>query len=124
MKYIYFILGMICFTLATIGVILPILPTTPFLLVAAFCFSRSSYRINNWFLSTKLYQDHLDSFIKQRAMTLKTKIYILSFASIMLVFPLFLSQNVYIRIFIILLYIFKYYYFTFKIKTIQSKKIL
>lgn len=124
MKYIYFILGMICFTLATIGVILPILPTTPFLLVAAFCFSRSSYRINNWFLSTKLYQDHLDSFIKQRAMTLKTKIYILCFASIMLAFPLFLSQNVYIRIFIILLYIFKYYYFTFKIKTIQSKKIL
>ena len=47
MKYIYFILGMICFILATIGVILPILPTTPFLLVAAFCFSRSSYRINN-----------------------------------------------------------------------------
>ncbi|KXU48972.1 MAG: YbaN family protein [Longibaculum muris] len=124
MKYIYFILGMICFILATIGVILPILPTTPFLLVAAFCFSRSSYRINNWFLSTKLYQEHLDSFIKQRAMTLKTKIYILSFASIMLAFPLFLSQNVYIRIFIILLYIFKYYYFTFKIKTIQSKKIL
>ena len=124
MKYIYFILGMICFTLATIGVIIPILPTTPFLLVAAFCFSRSSYRINNWFLSTKLYQDHLDSFIKQRAMTLKTKIYILSFASIMLAFPLFLSQNIYIRIFIILLYIFKYYYFTFKIKTIQSKNIL
>ena len=124
MKYIYFILGMICFTLATIGVILPILPTTPFLLVAAFCFSRSSYRVNNWFLSTKLYQEHLDSFIKQRAMTLKTKIYILSFASIMLAFPLFLSQNIYIRIFIILLYIFKHYYFTFKIKTIQSKKIL
>ena len=124
MKYVYFILGMICFTLATIGVILPILPTTPFLLVAAFCFSRSSYRVNNWFSSTKLYQEHLDSFIKQRAMTLKTKIYILSFASIMLAFPLFLSQNVYIRIFIILLYVFKYYYFTFKIKTIQSKKIL
>lgn len=124
MKYVYFILGMICFTLATIGVILPILPTTPFLLVAAFCFSRSSYCVNNWFLSTKLYQEHLDSFIKQRAMTLKTKIYILSFASIMLAFPLFLSQNVYIRIFIILLYVFKYYYFTFKIKTIQSKKIL
>lgn len=120
MKYIYFILGMICFILGAIGVILPIVPTTPFLLVCAFCFARSSTRVNNWFLSTKLYKNHLDSFVQQRAMTLKTKVCILSFASIMLAFPLIFSSNIFMRIMIICLYVVKYYYFIFKIKTISK----
>ncbi|WP_028043962.1 YbaN family protein [Candidatus Stoquefichus massiliensis] len=120
MKSIYFILGMVCFALGAIGVILPILPTTPFLLACAFCFARSSSRVNNWFLSTQLYKNHLDSFVQQRAMTLKTKICILTFASIMLAFPLIFSSNIYIRIMIVCLYLIKYYYFIFRIKTISK----
>lgn len=122
MKYIYMVLGMISFLLGTVGVVLPVLPTTPFLLAAAFCFARSSKRVNDWFLSTKIYQNHLDSFVQNRAMTLKTKICILTFASFMLAFPLFLSQNLYLRIFIVCLYLVKYYYFIFKIKTISSQR--
>jgi uncharacterized membrane protein YbaN (DUF454 family) len=121
MKYIYMVLGMISFLLGAVGVVLPVLPTTPFLLAAAFCFARSSKRVNDWFLSTKIYQNHLDSFVQNRAMTLKTKICILTFASFMLAFPLFLSQNLYLRIFIVCLYLVKYYYFIFKIKTISSQ---
>ncbi|WP_050636427.1 YbaN family protein [Candidatus Stoquefichus sp. SB1] len=122
MKYIYMVLGMISFLLGAVGVVLPVLPTTPFLLAAAFCFARSSKRVNDWFLSTKIYQNHLDSFVQNRAMTLKTKICILTFASFMLAFPLFLSQNLYLRIFIVCLYLVKYYYFIFKIKTISSQR--
>lgn len=119
MKYIYMVLGFICFVLGAIGIILPILPTTPFLLVAAFLFARSSKKVNDWFVNTKIYHEHLDSFIRKRAMTLKSKIMILVFASIMLAFPLLLSRNIYIKIFIISLYICKYYYFVFRIKTIK-----
>ena len=122
MKYIYMVLGMISFLLGAVGVVLPVLPTTPFLLAAAFCFARSSKRVNDWFLSTKIYQNHLDSFVQNRAMTLKTKICILTFDSFMLAFPLFLSQNLYLRIFIVCLYLVKYYYFIFKIKTISSQR--
>lgn len=122
MKIIYFIIGLFCFVLGAIGVVLPMLPTTPFLLAAAFCFARSSKKVNDWFLSTTLYQKHLDSFVQQRAMTLKTKASILLFASVMLAFPLFLSDNLYLRIFIIFLYLTKYYYFIFRIKTISSQK--
>lgn len=118
MKFIYFIIGILFFGLGALGVILPILPTTPFLLVAAYCFAKSSKRMNDWFLSTKLYQNHLDSFMKERAMPLKTKICILSFASFMLAFPLLMSSNVYMRLFIIGLYIVKYYYFICKIDTL------
>ncbi|MEG0276948.1 MAG: YbaN family protein [Coprobacillus sp.] len=119
MKYIYMVLGFICFVLGAIGVLLPIIPTTPFLLAAAFLFARSSKKVNDWFVNTKIYQNHLDSFVRERAMTLKSKVMILSFASIMLAFPLLLSDNIYLRIFIVCLYICKYYYFIFKIKTIQ-----
>ena len=122
MKVIYFIGGIVCFVLGAIGVVLPILPTTPFLLATAFCFARSSQKVNDWFLQTKLYRNHLDSFVQERAMTLKTKVSILGFASFMLAFPLIFSQNIYLRILIICLYCIKYYYFIFKIKTISSQK--
>ena len=122
MKVIYFIGGIVCFVLGAIGVVLPILPTTPFLLAAAFCFARSSQKVNDWFLQTKLYRNHLDSFVQERAMTLKTKVSILGFASFMLAFPLIFSQNIYLRILIICLYCIKYYYFIFKIITISSQK--
>ncbi|MEG0367664.1 MAG: YbaN family protein [Coprobacillus sp.] len=122
MKIIYFILGMICFVLGAIGVILPILPTTPFLLCAAFFLAKSSRKVNDWFVSTQLYQNHLDSFVQEKTMTLKTKVSILAFASIMLAFPFYFSENLYLRLFIICLYIYKYYYFMFKIKTVSSIK--
>lgn len=123
MRYIYLMIGMISFGLGFIGIVLPILPTTPFLLLAGFCFARSSKRVHNWFVSTKVYQRHLEPFVQKRAMTLKTKICILSLASFMLAFPLFLTDLWWLRVFIIGLYIFKYYYFLFKIKTIKLEHI-
>ena len=122
-KYFYITLGFIALGLGLIGVILPILPTTPFLLLAMFFFTKSSKRAKIWFEGTKLYQNHLDSFVQRRAMTLKTKICILSLASFMLAFPLFLTDLWWLRVFIIGLYIFKYYYFLFKIKTIKLEHI-
>ncbi len=119
MRYIYLLIGMISLGLGCIGIVLPILPTTPFLLLAGFCFARSSQRMHRWFVSSKLYQKHLESFVKRRAMTVKTKVYILSFASLMLAFPLFLTENLFLKIFILSLYCFKYYYFLFKIETIK-----
>lgn len=123
MRYIYLMIGMISFGLGFIGIVLPILPTTPFLLLAGFCFARSSKRVHNWVVSTKAYQRHLEPFVQKRAMTLKTKICILSLASFMLAFPLFLTDLWWLRVFIIGLYIFKYYYFLFKIKTIKLEHI-
>ncbi len=120
MKTLYLIIGFLFFGLGAIGVILPVLPTTPFLLVASYCFARGSKRFNDWFLSTKIYQKHLNSFVKERAMTLKTKISLLSFASAMLILAFCLVDVIYARILIIAVMIFKYYYFICRIKTIQE----
>lgn len=123
MKIIYLIIGIIATALGAIGVILPVLPTTPFLLLAAFCFAKSSQRFYNWFVSTTLYQKHLDSFVKHRAMTRKTKVMLLSFASTMLIIAMIFMNNLYLRLFILALMAFKYYYFLFRIETIQEATI-
>lgn len=121
-KYIYITVGLIAFVLGAIGIALPILPTTPFLLLASFCFARGSERFNTWFINSKVYKKHLESFVKDRAMTLKEKICLLAFADTMLAFPFFMVDNLYMRIFIIFLVSFKFYYFTFKIRTITKKE--
>lgn len=120
MKLIYMLLGFICLGLGSVGVALPILPTAPFLLAAAFFFAKSSKKLHDWFISTKIYKNHLDSFVKERAMTLKTKVSILLLASIMLAFPLVFSDNIYVKVLIVSLYVIKYYYFLFRIKTIPE----
>ncbi|NBK96504.1 MAG: DUF454 domain-containing protein [Erysipelotrichia bacterium] len=121
MKYIYFILALIFTGIGCIGIVLPILLTTPFLLLALFLYAKSSERAKTWFMNTRIYQKYLDHFVKDRAMTLKSKIIILSFASSMLIFAFIIMENVIGRIFIVMLIVFKYYYFIVHIKTIPQK---
>ena len=114
-KILWLAAAFISMALGAIGVILPVLPTTPFLLLASFCFAKGSERFHKWFTKTKLYKKHLDSFVKNRAMTLK-----LIPASCMLVLAMIAMSNIYGRVFIIFLIIFKYVYFFTKIQTIPS----
>ena len=117
MKIIYIIIGLIATGLGFIGAFLPGLPTVPFLLLASFCFAKGSRRFDRWFKSTKLYKNHLEDFQKNRSMSLKMKITLLLFSSAMMLFPIIRFSNPYIRGTIVLLEVFKYYYFIFKIKT-------
>ncbi len=119
MKIIYIIIGLIATGLGFIGAFLPGLPTVPFLLLASFCFAKGSRRFDRWFKSTKLYKNHLEDFQKNRSMSLKAKIGILLFSSGMMLFPIIKFNNPYVRGTFVLLEVFKYYYFIFKIKTMK-----
>ena len=121
-KYFYITLGFLALGIGLIGVILPILPTTPFLLVTSFCFARGSERFHTWFTNSNIYKKHLESFVKERAMTLKQKVVLLSFVNFMLAFPLILVDVLPMRITIIVLIIIKLYYFTFKVRTISPEE--
>lgn len=73
-KIIYIVLGCIGVGLGAIGAVVPMLPAFPFLMLAAFCFARSSQKLDTWFKNTKLYKDNLADYVAGRGMTKKTKI--------------------------------------------------
>ena len=120
LRFVWLVLAFFCFGLGAVGVILPILPTTPFLLLASFCLAKGSKRFHNWFTGTKLYKRHLENFVKNRSMTLKTKFSLLIPASCMLILAFLAMQNIYGRIFIVFLIIFKYVYFFTRIRTVPA----
>ena len=120
LRIMWLILGFLAMGIGAVGVILPVLPTTPFLLLAFFCLARGSERFHRWFSGTKLYRRHLESFVRNRAMTLKTKFSLLIPASCMLILAFLAMSNVYGRVFIIFLIFFKYIYFFTKIRTVPA----
>ncbi len=76
-KILYIIVGCIGVGLGAVGAVVPMLPAFPFLMLATFCFARSSEKLDRWFKGTKLYKDNLEDFVAGRGMTWKTKIRIM-----------------------------------------------
>lgn len=122
MKVVLIILGFISMGIGIIGIVVPILPTTPFLLLASFFFAKGSKRFHDWFISTKIYKKYLESFVKSKAMTLKNKLTILLPVSCMLIITFIFVNNLYARIVLIILFIGKYLYFFTQIKTIAKEE--
>jgi len=114
------LLGFICFGLGAAGVVLPLLPTTPFLLLACFCFAKGSVRFHNWMSNTRFYKKYLSEFAKTRAMTIKTKLTICLTATALVSIPFILAQFWVIRLIIACVLAFKWYFFIFRIKTMNK----
>ena len=119
-RIVWLLIVFLAMGLGAVGVVLPVLPTTPFLLLASFCLAKGSARFHRWFTGTKLYKKHLESFVENRTMTLKTKFSLLIPASCMLLLAFLAMQNVYGRVFIIFLILFKYVYFFTRIRTVPA----
>lgn len=122
MKTFYVIAGFFFLAIGMAGVVIPVLPTAPFLILTSICFAKGSDRFHTWFRSTSMYEKHLADFEKSRSMTLQTKIKILAVASVMLLIAFWRVNVIYARITIALVILFKYYYFIFRIKTIKQKQ--
>lgn len=120
MKLFYILFGFLNIALGLIGVVVPGLPTTPFLLLALYCFGKSSERIQQWFMGTKIYDKYLKEYDRNRAMTMKQKISILAFSAPFCLFAFFTLPNIWGKIALALTVVFQYYYFFFKIKTLEK----
>lgn len=120
-KVIYITVGCIGLALGAVGAVLPLLPAFPFLLLAAICFGKSSERLNNWFKSTKLYKNNLESFVKGQGMTWKTKIKIMITVTVLMTIGFILMKQVVAgRIVLGAVWVFHILFFVFGVKTIKK----
>lgn len=121
-KIVYIVIGCIGVGLGAVGAVVPMLPAFPFLLLAAFCFGRSSERLNNWFINTKLYKDNLESYVQGRGMTWKTKIRIMLTVTVLMSIGFVMMSRVPVgRIVLACVWAFHILYFIFGVKTIEEK---
>ncbi|UDF31749.1 UNVERIFIED_ORG: YbaN family protein (plasmid) [Roseateles sp. XES5] len=82
MRPIYMLAGLLMTALGIIGVFLPLLPTTPFLLVAVWCFSRSSPRLEAWLLNHRTLGPPLANWKREGAISGRTKVVALSLIAV------------------------------------------
>ncbi|MFC3119117.1 YbaN family protein [Jhaorihella thermophila] len=73
MRYLWAGLGIVCVALGVIGAFLPLLPTVPFLLLAAFLFARSSERLHHWILSHRTFGPMIDDWNRSGAIRPRAK---------------------------------------------------
>ena len=119
-KSFFIVLGCLSLGLGALGAVLPLLPAFPFLMLAAFCFAKSSEKLHNWFISTKLYKKNLESFVQGKGMTVKTKIRIMVTVTILMSIGFIMMHAVPVgRIILGFVWIFHVLYFIFGIKTLK-----
>ena len=116
-KILYILIGCISLGLGIIGVILPILPTVPFVLLAAFCFARSSERLDGWFKNTKLYRENniKNGTTKQAKIRIMCSVTLLMSVGFIM---MGLKGIVVGDIVLLIVWIFHMAYFTFGVKTV------
>jgi len=90
------VVGTISLGLGGLGVFLPILPTTPFLLLSAACYYKSSERMHHWMLSNRLFGSYIKSYQEGRGLPLRTKILTLSLLWIVLSYSALFMVNIFI----------------------------
>lgn len=120
-KLLFVILGCIGVGLGAIGAVLPLLQSFPFLLLAAFCFAKSSEKLHAWFTGTKLYKNNLESYVKGKGMTRKTKLRIMVTVTILMSIGFIMMKQVMAgRLVLACVWVFHVLYFTFGVKTLKA----
>lgn len=122
-KVFLVILGCLGLGLGALGAVLPLLPAFPFLMLAAFCFAKSSEKLHNWFISTRLYKKNLESFVQGKCMTVKTKVRIMLTVTILMSIGFIMMHAVPVgRIVLGIVWLFHVLYFIFGIKTLKLEE--
>lgn len=116
-------LAFIAIGLGSVGIFLPILPTVPFYLLATALLAKGSPRFHRWFLSSKLYEKYLADFVETKAATVRTKIQMLLFITLVFTLAFFLCPVWIGKWAIGIVAFFHYIYILRNIKTLSEREI-
>ena len=125
MKLIWIIFGFLSLGIGAAGAVLPFLPTFPCLMLTLFCFAKSSRRLHQWFLGTKLYQNNLESYVRNRSMTVRTKVRIMVMVTILMGFGFCMMSRVPVaRVVLVLVWLCHVLYFLLGVRTLKTEKVM
>lgn len=98
-RYAYLVSGVLLVIIGVIGIFLPVLPTTIFLILASACFVKSSPRANEWLRNHKILGMYIKNYQDKSGLTIKTKIFNIAFLWVMILSSAFLfTEDFYIRL--------------------------
>ena len=124
-KYIVFaVLGCVCLGIGCVGIVIPVLPTVPFFLLTVFFFANSSKKLHDKFVGSKLYKNHLESFVQKRGMTVKTKLTIIISVTVVMGVGFFLMIRggiIVPSVILAVVWLCHLIYFGFVVKTLKAE---
>jgi len=98
-KGLYFLAGTIFIVLGGVGMFLPILPTTPFLLLSLACYYQSSKRMHNWMLNNKWFGSYLRNYTEGKGISLKAKLFTTALLWMLIIYSaVFVANNLIVQI--------------------------
>ncbi len=100
-KLTYIVLGSICVALGATGVIVPLLPTTPFLLLAGYFYIRSSKRLYHWLINHKLFGLYIYNYLTYKAIDMKSKVGLITLLWLSMGSSMYIMKNIYITILLV-----------------------
>ena len=111
-------LAFICVGLGAVGILLPILPTTPFFIAAACLFAKCSQRFHQWFLNTKLYKRYIEQAVKNGCMERKAKKQMMLTLGIVFALGILFSPTL-AKVVIFMIAAIHFYVLIFRIRTVE-----
>ncbi len=103
MKIILNAIGVLAVLLGVLGIFLPLLPTTPFLLLASACFARASPRLHNWLQTNKVFGKYLRDYENGKGIPLRGKVWILIFMWGSMGYSIWRTDHWWLRILIVVI---------------------
>jgi len=93
-RVVLFVTGTVCLVFGLIGIVLPILPTTPFLLAAAACYYKSSPAMHSWLLNNRWFGEYLRNYKEGRGISLRAKLVVMTLLWLTIMYSVFFVLNV------------------------------
>jgi uncharacterized membrane protein YbaN (DUF454 family) len=101
-RYLFIALGTLCLAVGIIGIFTPILPTTPFLLLAALCYANSSARFHRWLLNNRVFGGYIRNYTEGRGVPLKLKLFTIALLWVTIGISIWLVANTIVTVILLL----------------------